>query len=131
MNSRSGEFTGCCDGEDKENFIQISMSTTHRENQSLLTDATELNTIESTDTLQEEVAQIKVAKKKRLWNVRRMVNYFGYVIMVFGIVITLSSTYVNIWNTIRYVRFTPPCIVNATVNFNKLLIGSFNKNVKK
>lgn len=127
MNSRSGEFTGCYDGEDKGNVVQIPMTTTHQENQLLLTDATELNTIDieqSTDSLQ--VAQIKVARKKRLWNVKRAINYFGYVIMVFGIVITLSSTYVNIRNTIRYVRFTPPCIVNATVNFNKLSI-SFNK----
>ncbi|XP_053970715.1 uncharacterized protein LOC128872256 isoform X1 [Hylaeus volcanicus] len=44
------------------------------------------------------------------WN-----NWFGYLIVLFGIAVTVSSTYINIKNTIRYVQFTPPCIVNATV----------------
>ncbi|XP_076619157.1 solute carrier family member mahogany isoform X1 [Colletes latitarsis] len=46
---------------------------------------------------------------------RKWHNWFGYLIVLFGIVVTISSTYINIKNTVRYVQFTPPCIVNATV----------------
>ncbi|XP_076662667.1 solute carrier family member mahogany isoform X2 [Andrena cerasifolii] len=53
-------------------------------------------------------------------NFRRWNNWFGYLIVVFGIAITVSSTYINIKNTIRFVQFTPPCIVNATVEQNPL-----------
>ena len=49
----------------------------------------------------------------RKWN-----NWFGYLIVVFGIAITVSSTYINIKNTIRFVQFAPPCIMNATVEQN-------------
>lgn len=53
-------------------------------------------------------------------NFQEVNNWMGYLIVLFGIVITLSSTYINIKNTIRYVRFTPPCIVNASVVQNPL-----------
>ncbi|XP_024938077.1 amino acid transporter AVT1D isoform X2 [Cephus cinctus] len=42
------------------------------------------------------------------------VDWFGYCIVILGVVITISSTYINVINTIRFVRFTPPCIINAT-----------------
>ncbi|KZC10730.1 PREDICTED: uncharacterized protein LOC107188805 [Dufourea novaeangliae] len=45
---------------------------------------------------------------------RRWHDWFGYLIVLFGIVVTISSTYINIKNTIRYVQFTPPCILNVT-----------------
>ncbi|KAK2586688.1 hypothetical protein KPH14_011730 [Odynerus spinipes] len=55
------------------------------------------------------------AKSKILCDLKRTMNWFGYFIVIIGIAITVSSTYINVRNTIRYVRFTPPCIVNATI----------------
>ncbi|XP_076278446.1 solute carrier family member mahogany [Lasioglossum baleicum] len=46
--------------------------------------------------------------------VRRWHDWFGYLIVLFGIAVTISSTYINVKNTIRFVQFTPPCIVNVT-----------------
>ncbi|XP_044013687.1 amino acid transporter AVT1C [Aphidius gifuensis] len=48
-------------------------------------------------------------------NIDLIVDWFGYFVVFLGILITLSSTYINIKNTIRFVRFTPPCIVNASI----------------
>lgn len=48
-------------------------------------------------------------------NIDLIVNWFGYFVVLLGILITLSSTYINIKNTIRFVKFTPPCIVNASI----------------
>lgn len=45
----------------------------------------------------------------------KIVHWFGYFVVIIGILITVSSTYINIKNTIRFVKFTPPCIVNATM----------------
>lgn len=50
----------------------------------------------------------------------RLIDWFGYFIVALGIIITISSTYINIKNTIRYVNFTPPCIINATISANVL-----------
>lgn len=94
------------------------MTRTRREDQPLLIDAAEptRNRIrKSTGDPQEEAAGT-VAKRKELWNQERAINYFGCFIVTIGIAITLSSTYINILNTIRYVRFTPPCIINATTS---------------
>ncbi|XP_026672769.1 amino acid transporter AVT1C isoform X2 [Ceratina calcarata] len=46
----------------------------------------------------------------RKWN-----DWIGCLIVFFGVAVTVSSTYINVRNTIRYVRFVPPCIVNASV----------------
>lgn len=92
--------------------------TTHREDQPFLIDAAEpttSRTTKSTSDLQQEIAET-TPKRKKLWVLERVINYLGCFIVTIGIAITLSSTYVNIWNTIRYVRFTPPCIINATAN---------------
>jgi len=115
-NSHSSEFTDCYKGERKDEAIQIPTISTPREDQPLLIDAVEPTRSRirmSTDDSQEETAGT-VAKRRKLWNLERMINYFGCFIVTIGIAITLSSTYVNILNTIRYVRFTPPCIINAT-----------------
>ncbi|XP_011696871.1 PREDICTED: uncharacterized protein LOC105455328 isoform X1 [Wasmannia auropunctata] len=114
-NSHSSELD-CYEGERKDEVTQIPMTSTRREDQPLLIDAAEptRNRVRtSAGDRREEVAET-VAKRRKLWNLERTINYFGYFIVTIGIAITLSSTYVNIWNTIRYVRFTPPCIVNAT-----------------
>lgn len=89
------------------------MISTHRDDQPLLIDAAEpttSRTMKSTGDPQE------IANRKKLWAFERVINYLGCFIVTIGIAITLSSTYVNIWNTIRYVRFTPPCIINATAD---------------
>ncbi|XP_066583652.1 uncharacterized protein mah [Prorops nasuta] len=58
---------------------------------------------------------IEFPSKTRLLNdLRQKMNWFGYLIVLTGITITISSTYINMRNTIRFVKFTPPCIVNAT-----------------
>ena len=54
---------------------------------------------------------------KRYCNPQRLTDWFGYSVVILGVLITLSSTYININNTIKFVRFTPPCIVNATAAF--------------
>ncbi|XP_023290535.1 amino acid transporter AVT1C [Orussus abietinus] len=54
---------------------------------------------------------------QRAWT-SSMADWFGYCIVVLGIVITISSTYINVRNTIRFVRFTPPCIVNVTTVYD-------------
>ncbi|KYN01315.1 Proton-coupled amino acid transporter 3 [Cyphomyrmex costatus] len=113
-NSHSYEFDDHYEGEHEET-TQILM--THQEDQPLLIDATEPNRSrirKFTNVLQQQTAGM-VVKRKKVWNLERAINYFGYFIVTIGIAITLSSTYVNIWNTIRYVRFTPPCIINATM----------------
>nr|XP_012231064.1 PREDICTED: proton-coupled amino acid transporter 3 [Linepithema humile] len=117
-NSQSSEFVDCCENEqDKEKINQTPTTSTHQEDQLYLVDAAEptrTRTRKSTGGLQEETDE--TARQRKKWSLERMINYFGYFIVTIGIAITLSSTYVNIWNTIRYVRFTPPCIVNTTAN---------------
>ncbi|XP_076235613.1 solute carrier family member mahogany isoform X2 [Calliopsis andreniformis] len=49
------------------------------------------------------------------FSARKWSDWFGCLIVFFGIAVTVSSTYINIKNTIRFVQFTPPCIVNATI----------------
>ncbi|KAK1128801.1 hypothetical protein K0M31_019949 [Melipona bicolor] len=56
----------------------------------------------------------KESKRAICCNCRKFSNWLGYLIVIFGIVFTISSTYINIKNTIRYVQFTPPCIANVT-----------------
>lgn len=61
-------------------------------------------------------ASVDPVQKSRInYYPRRWNDWFGYLVVLFGIAVTVSSTYINIKNTIRYVQFTPPCIVNATV----------------
>ncbi|XP_011303574.1 uncharacterized protein mah [Fopius arisanus] len=48
----------------------------------------------------------------------RVIYWFGYFVVFIGIGITISSTYINIKNTVRFVNFTPPCIINAAVAGN-------------
>lgn len=43
-----------------------------------------------------------------------LIDWFGYFIVSLGIVLTVSATYINVKNTIRFVEFTPPCIVNVS-----------------
>ncbi|XP_015177998.1 PREDICTED: proton-coupled amino acid transporter 3 isoform X2 [Polistes dominula] len=64
---------------------------------------------------QELLMQQPLSKSHILSDLKQTMNWFGYLIVIIGIGITISSTYINIKNTIRYVRFTPPCIVNATI----------------
>ncbi|KAK9296608.1 hypothetical protein QLX08_009442 [Tetragonisca angustula] len=60
---------------------------------------------------------IEASKEQRravCCNCQKWGDWLGYLIVIFGIVFTISSTYINIKNTIRYVQFTPPCIANVT-----------------
>lgn len=111
----SSELVDCYEDKGEKKDI---IPSTHQEDQSLLIDAVEpttSQTIKSTRDMQQEIAET-TPKRKKLWILERVINYLGCFIVTIGIAITLSSTYVNIWNTIRYVRFTPPCIINATAN---------------
>lgn len=49
-----------------------------------------------------------------------LVECLGYFIVIFGVVITVSSTYINVSNTVRFVSFTPPCIANSSIFINLL-----------
>ncbi|XP_034191230.1 solute carrier family member mahogany isoform X2 [Osmia lignaria lignaria] len=66
------------------------------------------------------VSEESVPKVKMNCNFRRWNQWFSYLVVLFGIVVTISSTYINVKNTIRYVQFTPPCIVNVTVVQNSV-----------
>ncbi|KAF3429696.1 hypothetical protein E2986_02177 [Frieseomelitta varia] len=56
----------------------------------------------------------KESRRAICCNCQKWGDWLGYLIVIFGIVFTISSTYINIKNTIRYVQFTPPCIANVT-----------------
>ncbi|XP_018357884.1 PREDICTED: proton-coupled amino acid transporter 4 [Trachymyrmex cornetzi] len=116
-NSHSNEFDGYYKDEHKDEVTQIPMTSTCQEDQPLLIDATEPTKSRIRKFMNDSQEQTAgtVVKRKNVWNLEKAINYFDYFIVTIGIVITLSSTYVNIWNTIRYVRFTPPCIINATM----------------
>ncbi|XP_043482613.1 amino acid transporter AVT1B [Leptopilina heterotoma] len=57
------------------------------------------------------------------WNLQTLFDFFGYFVVLLGILITISSTYINVKNTIRFVTFTPPCIFNVTAAFSSLNIS--------
>ncbi|XP_014483435.1 PREDICTED: uncharacterized protein LOC106748978 [Dinoponera quadriceps] len=105
--------------EDNRNkgVTQIPLSNTHPVDRPFLIDAAEptvTRPVKFADSVREEIME-KTAPK-RLCDFEKMVNGFGYFIVAIGVAITMSSTYINVWNTVRYVRFTPPCIINATAN---------------
>ncbi|XP_058809450.1 proton-coupled amino acid transporter 3 [Phymastichus coffea] len=60
------------------------------------------------------------ARPRKFFTVSRLVDWFGYSIVIVGILITISSTYINVKNTIRFVKFTPPCIANASADISGL-----------
>lgn len=68
------------------------------------------------------VISVEAPGMGRFWNLRMMRDCFGYLVVILGILITISSTYINIKNTIRFVRFTPPCIFNVSAAFAALNI---------
>lgn len=61
------------------------------------------------------ITPLKTNSRKSIGITNFLEKYFGYLIVLLGIIITLSSTYINVKNTIRYVRFTPPCIFNVSI----------------
>lgn len=111
-NLQSSESVDCSDNEQDKEIIQTPTTSTYQD-QLRLIESTRIRTRKSGAGLQKEET---TRQRKKLWNLERMINYFGYFIITIGIAITLSSTYINIWNTIRYVRFTQPCIVNITAS---------------
>ncbi|KAL0118936.1 hypothetical protein PUN28_009517 [Cardiocondyla obscurior] len=117
VSSHSEEFaaTNCYEAKHAKNAVKNPIIKTLREEQPLLIDAAEqmeTRVRRSSSYAQETTARITAKENK--WNIERAINYLGYFIVTIGIAITLSSTYVNIINTVRYVRFTPPCIINST-----------------
>ncbi|CAK9815694.1 Amino acid transporter AVT1C [Anthophora quadrimaculata] len=115
------EFEGIVDyendtvvsGEANEEFL---MSNRARDDKPVFVDASRPIRIYKSVVTPEKM----ISKSTMRCNCRRWNDWFGYLIVLFGIIITISSTYINIKNTIRYVQFTPPCIVNATVIQNPL-----------
>ncbi|XP_029177780.1 amino acid transporter AVT1B [Nylanderia fulva] len=117
-NSCSSEFVDCYDEDEgeKRDIVQIPMISAHQDDhRPLLVDATEPTPSRFAKSVDDDPRQESV-NRKELWAFERVINYLGCFIVTIGVAITLSSTYVNIWNTVRYVRFTPPCIINATMN---------------
>ncbi|XP_015520927.1 uncharacterized protein mah [Neodiprion pinetum] len=43
-----------------------------------------------------------------------LIDWFEHLVIILGVILTISSTYINVRNTIRFVEFTPPCIVNVS-----------------
>ncbi|XP_033230896.1 amino acid transporter AVT1B [Belonocnema kinseyi] len=69
------------------------------------------------------VISVEAPGLRRFWNLQMMRDWFGYLVVILGIAITISSTYINVKNTIRFVRFTPPCIFNVSAAFAALNIS--------
>lgn len=91
---------------------EFSMTRRNQQDEDLLIDASQ----PSLRSRRRRVPLVQPPSKSHiLCDLKRTMNWFGYLIVIIGIAITVSSTYINIRNTIRYVRFTPPCIVNASV----------------
>lgn len=61
-----------------------------------------------------------ISESTTYYNYKKWNNCFSYLIVFFGIIITISSTYINMKNTIHYVQFTPPCIINITILQNSI-----------
>ncbi|XP_032684475.1 amino acid transporter AVT1B [Odontomachus brunneus] len=117
IDSQSKEFIDRYKDDRGKGTTEIPLTNTHPEHPHLV-DAAESNRIRNVkpaDSPREEITE-KTLLKKSERSCERMVKCFGYFIVAIGITITVSSTYVNVWNTIRYVRFTPPCIINATAS---------------
>ncbi|XP_034936023.1 amino acid transporter AVT1C [Chelonus insularis] len=74
-------------------------------------DATQPEKLYKTKTTQ---SLIKVEVNRFNLFFEQLMNWFGYFVVIIGILITISSTYINIKNTIKFVKFTPPCIINAS-----------------
>ncbi|XP_011499550.1 PREDICTED: proton-coupled amino acid transporter 4 [Ceratosolen solmsi marchali] len=60
------------------------------------------------------ISNIKITKLGKSCTLQKLIDSFGYSIIVSGILITISSTYINVKNTIQFVKFIPPCIINAS-----------------
>lgn len=118
--SQSNEYIGHYKDDREREITEVSLTNTHPEHRPHLVNAaepTKIQTVKLVDNLREKVTEKTTPNKsERLCDLEKMVNCFGYFIVAIGIMITMSSTYVNIWNTIRYVRFTSPCIINATTS---------------
>lgn len=78
----------------------------------------------------EKIRRIKSVRRVALEHIEgrriyinRLGDWFGYFIVLVGVIITISSTYINIVNTIKFVNFTPPCIINATTAANVLSLA--------
>lgn len=94
------------------NLNEFSLMRRDRQEEAVLIDA-------SQSSLRNRRRRVRLAhtpsKSRILCDLKKTMNWFGYFIVIIGIGITISSTYINIKNTIRYVRFTSPCIINASV----------------
>lgn len=111
INSQLSESVEHYEDEQSKKTINTLMTSTNQENQQLLTEDTGLIRIQTPTNDSQKMLDVIIRKRRESC---RAVAYFGYLIVAIGIAITLSSTYINILNTIRYVRFTSPCVINAT-----------------
>lgn len=117
IDSQSKEFIDRYKDDRGRGITEIPLTNTHPEHPHLVdvAEPNKIRTVKPADSLREEITE-KTSSKKSEKSCERMVKCFGYFIVAIGIAITVSSTYVNVWNTIRYVRFTPPCIINVTAS---------------
>ncbi|KAH0544138.1 amino acid transporter AVT1C [Cotesia glomerata] len=79
-------------------------------------DATKPEMFRLKTRLQPLIIKSKTKDKRYKIIFKRLTNLFSYFVVVMGVVITISATYINVKNTIRFVKFTPPCIINASVS---------------
>ncbi|KAG7207371.1 hypothetical protein KM043_009032 [Ampulex compressa] len=99
------------DGDgDRQALEEILMTRRIRSQEPVLLDAAQPN-IE----VRGRTTAVEESSSRKILQFGKVLDWFGYLVVVVGIVITVSSTYINVRNTIRYVRFTPPCIVNASM----------------
>ncbi|KAJ8676508.1 hypothetical protein QAD02_012295 [Eretmocerus hayati] len=60
--------------------------------------------------------KVHTNRPKRIITMTKLMTCFGYCLALAGVSMTVLSTFVNIQNTIKYIRIMPPCILNATID---------------
>ncbi|XP_006572160.1 uncharacterized protein LOC412065 isoform X3 [Apis mellifera] len=97
---------------DSEKFLMIKRI---YDNKPIFIDASQSYNIYKQIIIPEESISESTTYNYKMWS-----NCFSYLIVFFGIIITISSTYINMKNTIHYVQFTSPCIMNVTILQNSV-----------
>lgn len=119
-NDQSSEYTDC--DEDAGKGIDLNVFSKERTidcHQPIFVDASRPSRYQSTKS-------VNRYQKTRFVGNLQTTYWFGYCVVILGILITISSTYVNVSNTIKFVQFTPSCIVNVTAAADRLNLNMNN-----
>lgn len=94
-------------------FQQANHYMYHTDTDIVLIDACRYNCVRYT-------SQVHVAKKDFFMKDKKFINLISYeliiiiIVVTFGIILMVTTTYFNVIDTIQYATFSPPCIYNIT-----------------